>query len=101
MTSISRIRPCEWIPIQSRSKILAELQKASQDQQKSAKAAWQIFKRDPFDPRLRAHKIHRLSAALGKTVYAVEIERDLRVVFYLEENTVYTLDIGTHAIYRP
>ena len=70
-------------------------------QKRSAKAAWQIFKRDPFDSRLRAHKIHQLSAALGKTVYAVEVERDLRVVFYIEGETVFTLDIGTHAIYRP
>ena len=50
---------------------------------------------------MRTHKINRLSAAYGKTVYAVEVERDLRVVFYLEGGTVFTLDIGTHAIYRP
>ena len=31
-------------------------------QKDSARQAWQIFKTNPFDPRLRAHKIHRLSA---------------------------------------
>jgi hypothetical protein len=28
------------------------------------------------------------------------IEADLRVVFYLESETVRTIDIGTHAIYK-
>jgi mRNA-degrading endonuclease YafQ of YafQ-DinJ toxin-antitoxin module len=49
---------------------------------------------------LRAHKIHRLSAALGKTVYAVEIEADLRVIFYLDGETVRTVDIGSHDVYE-
>ena len=69
-------------------------------QKQAAKAAFRIFKQNPFDPRLRTHKIHKLSAAHGKTVYAVWIESDLRAVFYLEGNTVWSVDIGTHAIYR-
>lgn len=69
-------------------------------QKASAKAVWQIFKCDPFDPRLRTHRIHMLSAALGQTVYAVEVESNLRVVFYLTGAIVVTLDIGTHDIYR-
>ncbi|MSU61534.1 MAG: hypothetical protein EXS31_03915 [Pedosphaera sp.] len=69
-------------------------------QVRSVLAAWQIFKRDPFDPRLKTHKIHRLSAAYGKTVYAVEVERDLRVVFIVDQGTVFTLDVGTHDLYR-
>ncbi len=69
-------------------------------QKESTRRAWRIFKRNPFDPRLRAHKIHRLSARYGRTIYAVDIERDLRVVFYVEGNLVVTVDIGTHAIYE-
>jgi hypothetical protein len=65
-----------------------------------ARGVWEIFERDPFDPRLRPHKIHRLSAEHGTTIYSVSIEGDLRVVFYLEGDTVWTVDIGTHAIYR-
>lgn len=72
----------------------------SAGRKKSARAAWQIFRGDPFDPRLRTHKINRLSAAWGRTVYAAEVEGDLRVVFCLDGNTVFTLDIGTHAIYE-
>jgi hypothetical protein len=69
-------------------------------QQASAKAAFIIFKANPFDPRLRAHKINSLSAYYGKTIHAVEIEGDLRATFYVEGKMVFTVDIGTHAIYR-
>ena len=55
--------------------------KLPEQQQVSAKAAFKIFKANPFDPRLRAHKINSLSAYYGKTVYAAVIEGDLRVVF--------------------
>jgi hypothetical protein len=43
-------------------------------QKEAARTAWKIFKADPFDSRLRTHKIHRLSALMGRTVYAVAIE---------------------------
>ena len=36
--------------------------KLSKDQQQAARQAFQIFKENLFDPRLRTHKIHRLSA---------------------------------------
>jgi hypothetical protein len=69
-------------------------------QKESVREAWQIFKLNPFDPRLRPHKIHRLSAHYGKTIHSVEIKGDLRAVFYLERDCVITVDIGTHAIYK-
>ncbi len=69
-------------------------------QKESVRRAWQIFKVDPFDSRLRTHKIHRLSAIMKRTVYAVEIEGDLRAVFYTEGETVISFNIGSHAIYR-
>jgi len=72
----------------------------SPSQKESARKAWQIFKLDPFDPRLRSHKIHRLSAVFGKTIYAVDIEGDLRSLFYIEGNTVWSVRIGTHALYK-
>lgn len=59
-----------------------------------------IFKQNPFDPRLRSHKIHKLSARYGRTIYAAEIEADMRVVFYVEGDTVVTVDIGSHDLYR-
>ena len=74
--------------------------KLPERQQASAKAAFKIFKANPFDPRLRAHKINSLSAYYGKTVYAAEIEGYLRAAFYVEGDVVFTVDIGSHAIYR-
>jgi len=73
----------------------------SSSQKESTREAWKIFKLDPFDPRLRTHKINQLSAALKKTVFAAEIEPDLRVVFCLDGDLVRTVDIGTHDIYKP
>ena len=71
------------------------------DRQKAAvRRAWQIFKANPFDQRLGVHKIHALSAKSGKTIHALVIEGDLRAVFFAEGDTVFTVDIGTHAIYR-
>ena len=42
-------------------------------QKDSARRILPIFKQNPFDPRLRPHKIHRLSAQYGRTIFAVEI----------------------------
>jgi mRNA-degrading endonuclease YafQ of YafQ-DinJ toxin-antitoxin module len=72
----------------------------SPGRKESVRRAWKIFQENPFDSRLRAHKIHRLSAALGQTVYAAEIEADLRVIFYLDGDIVRTVDIGSHDIYK-
>lgn len=70
------------------------------DQKLSSRKAWEIFKADPFDPRLRTHKIHSLSGRAGRPVYSCTIEGNLRAIFWVEGDTVLTLDIGTHAIYR-
>jgi mRNA-degrading endonuclease YafQ of YafQ-DinJ toxin-antitoxin module len=69
-------------------------------QQQKAREAFLVFKRDPFDPRLRSHKIHKLSARYGRIVYAAEIEADLRVAFYITGDMVVTVDIGSHDVYR-
>ena len=74
--------------------------KLTAQQQKNARKVFVTFKQNPFDPHLRSHKIHRLSARYGRTIYAAEIEADLRAVFYIEGDTVVTLDIGSHDIYR-
>jgi len=58
-----------------------------------------LFKQNPFDARLRPHKIHQLSSIMKRTVHAVVIEGDLRVVFYVEVDIMVSFNIGTHAIY--
>ena len=45
------------------------------------------------------HKIHSLSALYKKKIHSVVVEKDLRAVFYLEGDTVFTVDLGTHRIY--
>jgi hypothetical protein len=52
----------------------------SDSQKESVRRAWTIFKQDPFDACLGTHKIHRLSAHYGKTIYSVVSEDDLRVL---------------------
>ena len=76
------------------------LQKLSPEQKRAAKAGFQIFKQNPFDPRLRSHKIHRLSGIMKRTVYAAVVAGDLRAAFYLEGDVVVSFNIGTHDIYR-
>jgi hypothetical protein len=72
----------------------------SSNQKDSTRRAWKIFQENPFDPRLRTHKIQKLSSLYGKTIYAADIENDLRAVFFIEGNCVVTVDIGTHDIYK-
>jgi hypothetical protein len=74
--------------------------KLSEVQQRAARQAFPIFKTNPFDPRLRTHKIHRLSAQYGRTIYAVDIAGDLRATFYVEDETVWSVSIGTHDLYK-
>jgi hypothetical protein len=49
---------------------------------------------------LGSHKIQKLSARYGRVVYAAEIAANLRVVFYIDGDTVVTIDIGSHDLYR-
>jgi mRNA-degrading endonuclease RelE of RelBE toxin-antitoxin system len=76
------------------------LSRLSPAQKESAKMAFDLFKRNPFDSRLRTHKIHHLSALYKKTIYAVRIEDDLRSIFYIDRENIVSLDIGSRAIYR-
>jgi hypothetical protein len=70
------------------------------EQKEKVREKWKIFKSDPFAPSLGTHKINRLSSLNRTTVYAVVVEGDLRVVFLIRNGTeVFTIDIGTHAIY--
>ncbi len=61
---------------------------------------WKIFKADVYDPRLRTHKIHKLSGIAGHPILAAVIESDLRVIFRVDGSVVTTLDVGTHSVYK-
>jgi hypothetical protein len=79
-------------------KFWASFYRLSNSQKESCRRAWQVFKENPFDPRLRTHKIHRLSACYGRIVYAVVIEEDLRLLFYIDGQTVTSLIVGNHGV---
>jgi mRNA-degrading endonuclease RelE of RelBE toxin-antitoxin system len=74
--------------------------KLPRSQQESAKKAWQVFKLDPFDPRLRTHRINSLSSVFRRPVHAAVVEGDLRVIFYIDGETVVTVNIGSHDVYK-
>jgi hypothetical protein len=71
----------------------------SDSQKESVRRVWKIFNLDPFDPSLGSHKIQRLSAHYGKTIYSMVVEDDLRVLFFIEADVVKTLMVGTHDLY--
>jgi hypothetical protein len=72
----------------------------SAEQKETTREAWELFKVNPFDPKLKTHKINSLSGRLGKTIYAVKIEADLIALFYMDGETVWTFDIGQHSVYK-
>ena len=77
-----------------------QFKKLPQAQQQAAKKTFKnIFILDPFDPRLGTHKINHLSARYKTTVWSATIAGDLKVVFFIEGNKVWSFGIGTHAIY--
>ena len=53
----------------------------------------EAFKSNPFDPKLRTHK---LSSKL-KDLWSFSIEYDLRVIFhFVDDQRALFVDIGTH-----
>ena len=53
----------------------------------------ELFKKNPFDPKLRTHK---LSGKL-KDLWSFSVEHDLRVIFsFADQTRVIFVDIGSH-----
>ncbi len=56
-----------------------------------------IFRENPFDPRLKTHPL----SGKEKECWAFWIDYRYRIKFiFLSENEVLFLDVGTHKIYR-
>lgn len=56
-----------------------------------------IFRKNPFDPRLKTHK---LSGKL-KDYYSFSIDFQTRIIFeFRDKNTIWFHSVGTHEIYR-
>ena len=64
---------------------------------KSAKENEAIFRADPFDSRLDAHKLH----GKYKNYWAFTIIGQYRIMFiFVKKNTIDFINIGTHEIYK-
>ena len=94
------MRAINEVSLQRVPYVLAKLEQALDRTAAEHSKRVSYFKENPFDTRLRSHKIHKLSARYGRTIYSVEIEADLRAVFYVEGDMIVTVDIGSHSIYR-
>ena len=56
-----------------------------------------IFKDNPFDLRLKTHKLH----GKLKSFYSFSINSKIRIVFkFINREKVVFLDVGDHNIYR-
>lgn len=57
----------------------------------------QLFRADPFDPRLETHKLH----GKYKEYWAFTVLGQYRIMFaFGDKETVDFMNIGTHEIYR-
>jgi hypothetical protein len=97
---MSRTRAANEVPFSRREFFLAQLEGCRKSSSELLGRHFGFSRTTHLIPRLRPHKIHRLSAQFGRTIYAVEIAADLRATFYVEGETVWSVSIGTHDIYK-
>ena len=78
-------------------RFVKQLKKLPHDVQQRAIKQEQVFKRNPYHPSLRLHK---LSGRL-RQVWSISITMNYRIMFQVFENgdTLF-VSIGTHAIYE-
>jgi len=78
-------------------KFLKSLKKLPKNQLKFLARQEEIFLQNPFDPRLKTHK---LGGEL-KDFYSFSISYHWRIVFHFESENIIGFDnIGTHEIYK-
>ena len=63
----------------------------------SAKQKEKIFRKNPFDPRLKTHKLH----GKYKNYWSFSISASHRIMFDLvSEDKIIFIDVGSHDIYK-
>lgn len=55
-----------------------------------------IFKKDPFDPRLKTHKLH----GKLKNQWSFSVDNTYRIIFEFDGPDVIFLDVGDHDLYK-
>jgi hypothetical protein len=69
-----------WRCLRSRS-FRRSFDSLGRDAQEKARLKFRIFKENPFDPRLGAHQIRKLSSRYKQTVYGAHLEGNLIFTF--------------------
>lgn len=78
------------------SRFKREYKKLSRIIQLKAEKAEQLFRANPFDPRLHTHKLH---GAL-KDQWSFSIDNNYRVLFEFDGADVIFIDVGDHELYK-
>jgi len=79
------------------TKFEREYRRLSLTIKKKAEKQEQIFRKDPFDKRLKTHKL----SGSFKDFWAFSIDQKYRIVFeFTDKNTVWFHSMGDHSIYR-
>jgi mRNA-degrading endonuclease YafQ of YafQ-DinJ toxin-antitoxin module len=78
-------------------KFARQFKKLPETVKKSAREREKIFRQDPFDPRLKTHKLHGVLAGF----YAFSISYSYRIIFdFADPDTVRFYMVGDHDIYE-
>ena len=84
------------IKIIQTARFLRSAQRLPKSIMKKSQIREAIFRKDPFDQRLRTHKLH---GALDD-FYAYSVDYHYRIIFrFLDSQTVAYHEIGTHDVY--
>ena len=79
------------------TKFASEYRKLTLRVKKIAEEKEQIFRKNPFDPKLKTHK---LKGNL-KGFLSFSINRKYRIIFeFVNSNTVWFHSVGEHSIYK-
>ncbi|HZJ18666.1 MAG TPA: type II toxin-antitoxin system mRNA interferase toxin, RelE/StbE family [Patescibacteria group bacterium] len=79
------------------SKFAKEYKKLPNKIKLEAEKKEKTFRKDPFDPKLKAHK---LSGKL-KEYYSFSIDYQYRIIFeFASKNIIWFHSVGTHQIYQ-
>ena len=82
--------------IEHSTKYLRSFRKLPQHIQQRAREKERIFRQDPFDTRMKTHKLHGKFA----DYWACSVDYTYRVVFrFLDGHAALFFDIGPHHIY--
>jgi len=83
--------------IKTTAKFNRNYKKLPQEIKEKAKKKEIIFRNNPFDPRLKTHKLH----GDDKNYWSFSIDYNNRIKFYFSKNNEFLfIDIGTHKIYK-